>query len=208
MADEVETTETPDAPAPAAPDAVTPPAPEGDKPEAPKEAPAADAPDAFAVAAPEGMEAFQGDFEKFSTDMDGWLKANPQATAREALAEAAQRQARVAADGQKSVKDQFEARNQKVTGWEAELKADKVFGGEKFDENVSLYLKGVEAHFDDEARQALELTGLGSHPAFVRAFWEAGRKIAEAPFATGAQPPQQAKDLGARMYPNMKTGKD
>lgn len=212
MADEIETPQTTDATTEAAADQVTEATATteagADKAEAPKEAAETAAPEAFAVTAPEGMEAFQGDFEKFSADMDGWLKANPNATAREALAEAAQRQARLATEGQGAVQEQMEARNKRVTDWEASLKSDKEFGGEKFDENISIYLKGVEASFDNEARQALELTGLGSHPAFVRAFYEVGRKIADAPFATGAQPPQQAKDLGARMYPNMKTGKD
>lgn len=151
------------------------------------------------------MEAFQGDFEKFSADMDGWLKANPQATAREALAEAAARQARVAGEGQQAYAAQ---RDQQLEAWGAELKADKEFGGEKFDANLATAIKGVEAVGSPELRQLLDESGMGSHPAIVRAFLKVGQLVADAPFATGAQPPQQAKDLGARMYPNMQQRKD
>lgn len=207
MADEVETTETTDATTEAAADQVTEATAtetEGQK-DAPKDGAETAAPEAFAVTAPEGMEAFAGDFEKFSADMDGWLKANPNATAREALAEAAQRQARVVGEQGQAYAQQ---RQQQIDAWGAELKADKEFGGEKFDANLATAIKGVEAVGSPALRQLLDETGMGSHPEIVRAFLKVGQLVADAPFATGAQPPQQAKDLGARMYPNMKTGKD
>lgn len=155
----------------------------------------------FSVAAPEGAEAFSGDFEKFSADMNGWLKANPNATAREALAEAASRQARIAGESQAAVMQQHA---DQLGAWEAELKADKDFGGEAFDANVGLAIKGLDTVGSPALRQVLDQTGMGSHPEVVRAFKKVGELVADAPFATAAQPAQSAKSLGERMYPNMK----
>ena len=45
------------------------------------------------LTAPEGLGDYQGDFDAFAQDMGQWLKDNPDADARAALAEAAARQA-------------------------------------------------------------------------------------------------------------------
>lgn len=162
------------------------------------ETPAADEP--FSVKAPEGAEAYQADFDKFAGDMDGWLKANPNASAREALAEAAARQAKLVGESQAQAMAQ---RDQQISAWGDELKADKDFGGEAFDKNVATAIKGLEAVGSPELRQMLDQTGLGSHPEIVRAFKKVGELVADAPFATGAQPAQSASPA-ARMYPNMR----
>ena len=193
------TTDAPEAAAPAAtvPDAAAPVAePAAETPAA--ETPAADEP--FSVKAPEGAEAYQADFDKFAGDMDDWLKANPNASVREALAEAASRQARLVGESQAQA---LEQRNQQISAWDDELKADKDFGGEAFDKNVATAIKGLEAVGSPELRQMLDQTGLGSHPEIVRAFKKVGELVADAPFATGAQPAQSASPA-ARMYPNMR----
>ncbi len=193
------TTDAPEAAAPAAtvPDAAAPVADAAaEKPAA--ETPAADEP--FSVKAPEGAEAYQADFDKFAGDMDGWLKANPNASAREALAEAAARQAKLVGESQAQAMAQ---RDQQISAWGDELKADKDFGGEAFDKNVATAIKGLEAVGSPELRQMLDQTGLGSHPEIVRAFKKVGELVADAPFATGAQPAQSASPA-ARMYPNMR----
>lgn len=193
------TTDAPEAAAPAAtvPDAAAPVAePAAETPAA--ETPAADEP--FSVKAPEGAEAYQADFDKFAGDMDGWLKANPNASAREALAEAAAWQAKLVGESQAQAMAQ---RDQQISAWGDELRADKDFGGEAFDKNVATAIKGLEAVGSPELRQMLDQTGLGSHPEIVRAFKKVGELVADAPFATGAQPAQSASPA-ARMYPNMR----
>lgn len=195
------TTDAPEAAAPAAavqetPAAVADAAVAAEKPAV--ETPAADEP--FSVKAPEGSEAYQADFDKFAGDMDGWLKANPNASAREALAEAAARQAKLVGESQAQAMAQ---RDQQISAWGDELKADKDFGGEAFDKNVATAIKGLEAVGSPELRQMLDQTGLGSHPEIVRAFKKVGELVADAPFATGAQPAQSASPA-ARMYPNMR----
>ena len=191
----------PEAAAPVAPeakDAAAPAAPQEQGDAAETQAPA-DEP--FAIAAPEGAEAYQADFDRFAGDMDGWLRANPNATAREALAEAASRQARLAGEGQASMAQQ---RSDQICAWEGELRADKEFGGEAYDANVATAVKGLEAVGSPELRQVLDQTGMGSHPEIVRAFKKVGELVADAPFATSAQPAQSAKSAASRMYPNMK----
>lgn len=183
-----------DAPPPSAPG-------EGDKP-APAAADAA--PEPFTLAAPEGMDQFQGDFDKFATDMDSWLKANPTATPQQALAEAAQRQAKAITDGQAAA---IQSRNTQIEGWETSLKNDPEFGGEKFEANIAAYHKGIDALGTPELRQILEETGLGSHPEIVRAFTKAAQLSADTAIVTGAHRPQAAS-AASRMYPDMSKGKD
>ena len=183
--------------APVAPaDPASNPAPAGDP--APKDPAPADEP--FSVKAPEGAEEYQADIDKFSGDMVSWLKANPNASGYEILEEVVARQVKLMGE----VKSQAMAqRNQQISTWEEELKADKDFGGEAFDKNVATAIKGLEAVGSPELRQMLDQTGLGSHPEIVRAFKKVGELVADAPFATGAQPAQSASPA-ARMYPNMR----
>ncbi|MTH65069.1 hypothetical protein [Paracoccus shanxieyensis] len=195
--------------APEAADAAAAPAAPEAKPDAVIETPATPAADPaktedataavedFKLTAPEGAEAFQGDFDAFAGAMDGWLKANPNATAREALAEAANRQAAKAHESAQHM-------TQQMADWTQELRDDKEFGGERFDQSVATAVKGIEAVGSPELRSLLDTTGMGNHPSIVRAFQKVGQLVADAPFATGTVPASAPKGMGARMYPNMK----
>ena len=194
------TTNAPEAAAPAAavPEAAAPVADAAAVETPAAEAPAADEP--FSVKAPEGAEEYQADIDKFSGDMVSWLKANPNASGYEILEEVVARQVKLMGE----VKSQAMAqRNQQISTWEEELKADKDFGGEAYDKNVATAIKGLEAVGSPGLRQLLDETGLGSHSEIVRAFKKVGELVADAPFATGAQPAQSASPA-ARMYPNMR----
>ena len=183
--------------APVAPaDPASNPAPSGDP--APKDPAPADEP--FSVKAPEGAEAYQADCDKFAEDMIRWRKENPNASDRELLEAVVARQVKLMGEAQSQAMAQ---RNQQISTWEEELKADKDFGGEAYDKNVATAIKGLEAVGSPELRQMLDQTGLGSHPEIVRAFKKVGELVADAPFATGAQPAQSASPA-ARMYPNMR----
>lgn len=161
-------------------------------------------PEAFAVAAPEGAEAFQADFDAFAGDMDAWLKANPNATAREALTEAAMRQARVAGDAQKQM---LEQRNAQLDAWAGDLRKDAEFGGEKYDANVATAVKGLEAVGSPELRKMLDETGLGSHPDVVRAFWKVGQMVADTAVVTGQTGTSTRRSFADALYGNG-NGKD
>ncbi|OJH45184.1 hypothetical protein [Paracoccus sp. SM22M-07] len=153
----------------------------------------------FTLAAPEGMEAMQGDFDKFSGAMDGWLKANPNATAREALAEAARMQGDAVMQGQAAAVEQ---RNSQIETWETDLRNDKEFGGAAFEANVATYSKGVEAVGSPELRTLLDETGLGSHPEVVRAFWKVGKMTADSGIATGQTGTAPKASFASALYGN------
>ncbi|WP_313349084.1 hypothetical protein [Paracoccus sp. (in: a-proteobacteria)] len=161
-------------------------------------------PEAFALAAPEGAEAYQADFDKFAGDMDSWLKANPAATAREALTEAANRQARLVGEGQQAM---IEQRNAQLETWAGDLRKDAEFGGEKYDANVATAVKGLEAVGSPELRQLLDDSGLGSHPDVVRAFWKVGQMVGDTTVVTGQEGSSTRRNFAAALYGNG-NGKD
>lgn len=199
-----ETTVTPEAAAQAAADPVT------TNPDAKAEGQGADAPAADAagqdktkpetaaedwkLTAPEGLGDYQGDFDAFAQDMGQWLKDNPDADARAALAEAAARQARSVTDAQAKLKADHAAQ---VGQWEAAVKADPVLGKP---ENIATALKGVAAVADDEFRALMDQTGLGNHPAVIRAFLKVGQQIADTPVVKGTPANGAAKSLSSALY--------
>jgi hypothetical protein len=127
------------------------------------------------------MEDFKEDFANFSADMDKWLKANPEASARDALAEAARRQAAMAGEQGQAAIDTF---NEQVTAWENEAKADKEIGGAKYDENLAVARRALDAWGSDGLKAALDQSGLGSHPEMIRLLVKAGAGLKEPPMAT------------------------
>lgn len=67
----------------------------------------------------------------------------------------------------------------RVDGYEAELKADKEFGGERLKANVEM-AKRVVARFGDETlMQQLDESGYGSHPGLVKLFAKIGKAMKE-----------------------------
>lgn len=170
----------------------------------------ADAED-WKLTAPEGLEAHQEALDAFAGDMGAWLKENPEATPQEALAEAARRQAEAV---QKAATDQQADFDKQVDGWNKQTRAAKDIGGDKYDENVALAVKGLEAldtfrtvKGDDgkerrvgEMAEVLEASGLGSHPAFVRAFMKIGEMVSDRGLVDEGQSGQGQSSLNSR-YP-------
>jgi hypothetical protein len=153
-------------------------------------------PGEWSLTAPEGMEDYQSEFSAFATTMSQWLKANPKATAQEALAEAAKMQAQKVADASRDAQTAFE--NQ-VSEWETLARKDKEFGGEKFGENVAIAVKGLEKVGTPELKALLQQTGFGSHPEVIRAFHRIGNLMSDAGIHGEATPGQA--DPAALRYP-------
>jgi len=192
------TTTTAAAPAPApSPDAVSAaaPAPAGDPPkegdppagdgkpkESEGEAPTG-APEKYELAPPEGFElepettaAFEGVARELNLTNDQANKLVPLG---------AQLVAKVQAQ-------QAEAHQQQVAKWADEAKADKEYGGEKFDASLAVALKARDRFATPELKTLMDQTGLGNHPEMVRLFHRIGTAIADdsfvqAPAAGGAQ---------------------
>jgi len=90
-----------------------------------------------------------------------------------------------------------------LQGWRDEAEADELIGGVNFEENVGVAAKFLDAFGDDALREALEATGTGNHPAFIRAFYKAGKAMGEDTLhpAKGATVP--TKSDGETLYPSM-----
>jgi len=91
-----------------------------------------------------------------------------------------------------------QARNQ----WAEDAKADKEFGGEKLQENLSYAKKAMETFATPELRALLNESGLGNHPEIIRVFVRAGKAISEDRLVTGAQGTTASASDPKRLYPN------
>ena len=132
----------------------------------------------FDLTPPEGMEGFAGDFEAFTSDVREWMGANPKATPADALKWAAERQAAAVLAQHNQV---VEAANAERAAWLEAAKADPEFGGDRFDENISLSIRGLKALQDDGLAAKLDASGLGNHPFILRALHAVGRQASASP---------------------------
>lgn len=90
------------------------------------------------------------------------------------------------------------------TTWGDAAKSDKEFGGEKFDANLAVAIKAMNAFGTPELRTLLNESGLGNHPEVIRAFYRAGLKISEDNFVpSNASGGSGDVPVAQRMYPNM-----
>ncbi|WP_347989909.1 hypothetical protein [Methylomonas sp. AM2-LC] len=76
-----------------------------------------------------------------------------------------------------------------VLAWTEASKADKEFGGDKFDENLGIAKKALDAFATPELKAVLAKTGLGNHPELIRAFFKAGKLISEDQLVPGGTKP-------------------
>ncbi len=152
----------------------------------------------FKLEAPEGFEDFADDFAAFEGVASDWLKANPDATAADALKWAAATQAEKV-KGQ--IGAQGEALQQQIAQWATSAESDKEFGGDAFNENVAVAAKAVEAFGTPEFRSLLNESGLGSHPEVIRFAFRAGQQLRDAPVLSGDQTSKR-KSLGQALYGN------
>lgn len=74
-----------------------------------------------------------------------------------------------------------EARSQ----WAADSKADKEFGGDKLQENLTVAKKARDAFATPALVELLDQSGLGDHPEVIRFFVRAGKAISEDNFVAG-----------------------
>lgn len=87
--------------------------------------------------------------------------------------------------------------------WGESAKADKEFGGDKFDENLAIAAKARDAFATPEFVKFLDETKLGSHPEMLRAFFRIGQRLSEDSFVQGRGGANASQSLAQRMYPNM-----
>lgn len=91
----------------------------------------------------------------------------------------------------------WEAQMQK---WIGEVRSDKEIGGDKLPENLALAKKAVEQFGGKEFSEFLDSSGMGSHPAFIRAFHRIGKAISEDTFVSGNKNAGTTNSLENTLY--------
>jgi hypothetical protein len=86
--------------------------------------------------------------------------------------------------------------------WAKAATTDAEFGGERLQENLAVAKKAVDAFGDTELKTLLNESGLGNHPAIIRAFFKAGKAISEDRIVTGSANVRNPEDRAARLYPS------
>ncbi|MFO7287648.1 MAG: protease [Gammaproteobacteria bacterium] len=66
-----------------------------------------------------------------------------------------------------------------IKGWLEAARADKEYGGERFDANIAVARKALEAFGTPELKAMLDSSGLGNHPEAIRFMYRVGKAISE-----------------------------
>jgi len=66
-----------------------------------------------------------------------------------------------------------------VQGWAESSQADKEFGGDNLNANLSVAKKALDTFGTPQLRTLLNDSGLGNHPELIRFFYRAGKAISE-----------------------------
>ncbi len=85
--------------------------------------------------------------------------------------------------------------------WKAEVMADAEIGGDKHDAAMAQAARAVTQFVPDELKALFDQTGIGNHPALVKAFVKIGALLKEDGVVTGGVQLAVKKDARA-MYPN------
>ena len=84
-----------------------------------------------------------------------------------------------------------------VKGYQDTLKKE---WGASHDANLTIAQRGMARLSGPEMKQILDDTGLGSHPLFVKMFYEVGKMVSEDKPPNGATPPGARKSTAEVMY--------
>ena len=151
--------------------------------EAPAEALEAEVADTpFELPVPEGMESYKEAYTGYTGAVTDFLKTNPAASAKDALLWAVNYQAEQTKVAGKAMMDAF---NGQITTWETEARADTEIGGAKYDASVGLAVAGLKAYGSPKLVEALNTSGLGSHPEMIKAWAKIGKAVGESPVLSG-----------------------
>jgi len=165
------------------------PAPKPGETAKPGEAPAG-APEKYQLAAPEGMTLEPETTTQFETVARELNLTNDQANKLLPLA---------AELVKRNVASQQAAQVAQVQKWLDESKADKEYGGEKFDTNLPAVRSAVARFATPQLKELMDQTGLGNHPEVVRLFYRIGNAIADDKFVA-ASPAAQKKPTASVLF--------
>lgn len=90
-----------------------------------------------------------------------------------------------------------------LTGWVTNAKADKEIGGAGFNDAIAHAGKAIATFGTAELKAALDATGVGNHPEFIRVFARIGKAISEDKLHFGnAEAGTRELSLAERLFPN------
>ncbi len=113
--------------------------------------------------------------------------------------EAAQKVANVAIAMQQRAAEQHA---NTVTQWAEQTRADKELGGQALPETLGHCRRALDQFGTPEIRRALDESGLGNHPEFVRVFARVGKALADDTFVAGTSRVPE-RTIEQRLFPTM-----
>ena len=146
-------------------------------------------PEAYEFSMPDGVDLDKAAADEFSVIAKELKLDNP----------TAQKFADVAA---KMAQRQTEQHAKLVESWVEQVKTDKDIGGDKLDENLGIARQAMDAFGSPELKDVLNASGLGNHPAVIKAFYNAGKKISADRIVTGT-PKGGETDAAKILFPSM-----
>ncbi len=92
------------------------------------------------------------------------------------------------------------------TQWVESIKADKEFGGDKFNESAEIAKRVINEFADAELKSALDVTGYGDNPALFKFVVKVGQKlkVLNDSYVKASAPSAPKRDMADIMYPNHK----
>lgn len=100
-------------------------------------------------------------------------------------------------------KAQQEAWDTMQADWVKAAKSDKEIGGPAFNDTVGFASKAIAKFGTPELKAALDATGVGNHPEFIRVFAKIGKAMSEDKFhVSNAEAPATPQSLAQRLFPN------
>jgi hypothetical protein len=97
---------------------------------------------------------------------------------------------------------QVGAFNQLMNDWREQSKNDKEFGGDKFEESISVARTAIDKFGTPGLKQLLEEHGVGNHPEVIRFMVKVGKLTAEDVPGGASAAPAKAQDHVSLLYPN------
>ena len=93
--------------------------------------------------------------------------------------------------------------------WTEAAKVDKEYGGDKFNENLSIAKTALDKFGSDGLKNLLNETGLGNNPEVIRYFYNVGKQISEDTYVGqgsdlqgGNEKPLTFDEAAQKMYGN------
>jgi hypothetical protein len=143
---------------------------------------------------PEGMQLDQAAADEFSAIAKEHKLTQEQATKFTGIAVAMQQR-------------QMESHANLVASWAEEVKGDKEIGGDKLPETLASTKRVMDTFGTPELRDALNASGYGNNPHFIRFVAKIGSQLSQDTFVKGGNTTTTSADVAARMYPNSNMNK-